>query len=157
MSKEIPNGKRQFTCGNVIYDKKCRLKESDLTVNAYIDSINGLNIYSSTFAKYADNYFVGGVIRYKSSIRQVSLHVGNRIRLKYPFIETPSADITIAPGCDHLFKTCAIKFKNTLNFTGCPYVPPANPEHTAVGRGVYWVDSLVIQRDTDGFIGTIEI
>lgn len=84
-------------------------------------------------------------------------HVGNRVRLKYPFIETPHNDAIVSPGCDHLFKTCAKRFNNSLNFTGCPYVPPANPQHKNVGRGVYWVDSQIVQRDTNGFVGTISM
>lgn len=157
MEKQIPNGQRQFTCGNVIYDSKCRLKENDLKVAAHIDRVDGLNIYSSTFANYADGYFANGLFRWNGYVRLITEHEGERIKLKYPLNETAYGEMTAAPGCDQLFTTCHTRFKNTLNFNGCPYVPPANPEHTAVGRGVYWVDSQVIQRDSNGFVGTISL
>ena len=157
LSKEVPNGMRQFVCNNMIYDTKCKLKEADWAVPAFVDRVEGLNVYSSTFAAYPDGYFVGGFLRFDGSIRQIIEHKGNRIRAKYPFINPPRNDIVVAPGCDQLFKTCALKFHNTLNYTGCLYVPPADPEHAATGRGVYWVDSQVIQRDTNGFVGTISM
>lgn len=157
LSKEIPNGARQFVCGNIIFDVKCKLKEEDWVVPAFVDRVEGLNVYSSTFANYPDGYLVGGFLRFDGSVRQIVEHVESRIKVKYPFVNPPRNDIVVAPGCDHLFETCALKFHNTLNYTGCLYVPPADPEHTATGRGVYWVDSQVIQRDTHGFVGTISM
>lgn len=157
MDQEIPNGRRQFTCGNVIYDGKCRLKEADWQVEAFVDRAEGLHVYSSTFANYPDGYFSNGIFRYNGNVRQVLSHVGNYIILKYPFTELPREKVLIAPGCDLLFSTCAKKFNNYLNCSACLYVPPANPEKTAVGRGTYWQDEQVIQRDSDGFVGTISL
>lgn len=157
LSKEIPNGMRQFTCNNVLFDSKCRLQERDWCVPVFIDRVVGLDIFSTTFKEHADGYFANGFLRFDGHIRQIVEHVGDRIRLKYPFINTPRNDVTVAPGCDQLFKTCAKRFHNTLNFTGCLYVSPANPQKTNVGKGVYWVDSQVVQRDTDGFVGTIQL
>lgn len=155
MAKQIPNGMRQFTCNNVIYDSKCRLKEADLEVTAFIDKISDLDIFSTTFANYPDGYFANGFLRWNGYVRQIIEHKGQRIQLKYPFVDRPNSEITAVPGCDQLFSTCHTRFGNTLNFSGCPYVSPTNPEHTAVGKGVYWINSQVIQRDTDGYVGTI--
>jgi uncharacterized phage protein (TIGR02218 family) len=157
VNKEIPNGMRQFYCNSVIYDHNCQLVEEDWKIPIFIDRVTGLDIYCETFANYPDGYFVNGILRFKQSSRMIVEHVGNRIRVKYPFIETPRNDAIVSPGCDHLFGTCAKRFNNSLNFTGCPYVPPANPQHKNVGRGVYWVDSQIVQRDTDGFVGTISM
>lgn len=156
-AREIPKGKQQFYCNKVVYSKRCRLKEADWAVPAFIDRVEGLNFYSTTFAEYPDGYFAGGMLRFEGSVRQITEHQGERITLKYPFVQTPRNDVVVAPGCDHLFKTCALKFNNWLNFDGCPYVPPTNPTKKQVGKGVYWVDSLVVQRDTDGYIGTINM
>lgn len=156
-NKEIPNGMRQYYCNRVIYDKRCQLKEADWTISVFVDRVVGLNIYSTTFANYPDGYFTGGIFRFDGSVRQIAEHIGNRIKLKFPFIQTPRNEVTVAPGCDHLFSTCAKRFKNTVNFDGCPYVPPTDPSKKEVGKGVYWVDSLIVQRDTKGFVGTISM
>jgi uncharacterized phage protein (TIGR02218 family) len=155
-NRELPNGMRQFYCNNVIYDHNCQLVENDWKQEIFIDKVEyNVNIYSEDFRSHPDGYFVGGLFRHEGSTRLITEHVGNRVKIKYPFVENPHDQAVVAPGCDHLFKTCALRFGNTLNFTGCPYVPPANPERTNIGRGVYWVDSQVVQRDTDGYVGTI--
>ncbi len=156
-NKQIPNGMRQFYCNNVVYDKNCQLVEESWKINLFIDKVTGLYIKSSTFAEYEDGYFANGIFRYNGSSRMMVEHKGDTVKLKYPFIETPRNEATVSPGCDHLFKTCAKRFGNAINFTGCPYVPPANPEKTSAGRGVYWVDSQIIQRDTDGYVGVISM
>jgi uncharacterized phage protein (TIGR02218 family) len=157
-NREIPNGMRQFYCNNVIYDHNCQLVEDDWKVPVFVDSVlNSLTIVSQQFAAYADGYFANGIFRFNGSSRLIVEHKGNRVRLKYPFTQLPYEEVVVSPGCDHLFSTCAKRFNNTLNFTGCPYVPPANPERTATGRGVYWVDSAIVQRDTDGYVGTISM
>jgi len=38
-----------------------------------------------------------------------------------------------------------------------PYVAPTDSTKNPTGKGAYWIDNLVIQRDTDGFVGTIDI
>jgi len=157
LGKQLPNLTRQFFCCNVIFDGKCRLKKEDWTVNIYIDKVEGLTITSSQLADYPDDYFAGGFFYYGDNVRMIQSNKGNKLVLRYPFPTTPMNNVTIYPGCNHLFRTCATKFHNTLNFTGCPYVPPATGTNTKVGQGVYWVDSQVVQRDTDGYVGTISM
>ena len=155
LSKELPTGMNQYTCNNVIYDEDCQLDKSKYKVDIFIDKVEGLSIYSTSFAEYPDGYFEGGFFYFSDYVRMISEHKGNMIKVKYPFIVTPRNNVAIYPGCDGLFKTCAKKFNNTLNFAGCPYIPPTDSEKNPVGKGVYWVDSLVIQRDTNGYVGTI--
>lgn len=157
LSKEIPSGKRQYFCNNVIFDTKCRLVKADWLVDAVVDQVTGLYVYSPKFAEYPDDYFTGGSFYYAGNVRMISEHEGDRVKLKYPFISAPRNDIQLTPGCNHLFRTCALKFQNTLNFNGFPYVAPTDPEKNPTGKGVYWIDSLVVQRDTNGFVGTIEL
>lgn len=157
LSKEIPNGKRQYFCNNVIFDTKCRLEKVDWMVDAVVDHVVGHNVYSPVFAEYPNGYFTGGSFYYGDNVRMISEHEGDRVKLKYLFISAPRNDIKLTPGCNHLFRTCALKFHNTLNFTAFPYVPPTDPEKNPTGKGVYWIDSLVVQRDTNGFIGTIDL
>lgn len=156
-SRQIPNGMRQFYCNNVIYDHNCQLVEDDYKFPIFIDRVVGLYVYCEALATFPDNYFANGIFRFEDSSRLITEHKGNYVKLKYPFVGTPRNDAIVAPGCDHLFGTCASRFHNTLNFTGCPYVPPTNPDRTSVGRGVYWVDSQIVQRDTDGYVGHISM
>ncbi len=157
LSKELPKGKKKYFCNNVIYDEDCKLNEDDYKVNFIIDYASGTTIRSTTFALYADGYFNGGLMRHGNNVRMVDAHVGDTISLRYPFSDTPRNEAVISPGCDHLFSTCVAKYNNSLNFTGCPYVPPTDPTRNPTGGGVYWVDSQVVQRDTDGFVGTISL
>jgi uncharacterized phage protein (TIGR02218 family) len=157
-NREIPHGKRKFTCNNVVYDHNCQLVEDDWKVLVFVDSVlNSLTIVSQQFAAYADGYFSNGIFRFNGSARLISEHKGDKVQLKYPFTQRPYGDVTVSPGCDFLFATCAKRFSNTLNFTGCLYVSPTDPQKKEVGKGIYWVDSQVIQRDTHGYIGTISM
>jgi hypothetical protein len=114
-------------------------------------------IYSAQFASFADGYLTGGRIYYNDSVRMIAAHKGEWITVKYPFIDTPRNTIKVLPGCDTLFKTCALRYHNTINFSGVPYVAPTDSTKNPTGQGAYWIDSLVIQRDTDGFVGTISL
>lgn len=157
LTKKLPNVMRQFFCNNAIYDTKCRLKKEDWAAFVYIDKVDGLTVASNQLTAYAENYFAGGLFYYGDNVRMIDSNKEDKLVLRYPFPTTPMNEVIIYPGCDQLFRTCALRYHNTLNFTGCPYVPPATDKNTKVGKGVYWVDSQVIQRDTDGFIGNISM
>ncbi|MDU2064714.1 MAG: phage BR0599 family protein [Sporomusaceae bacterium] len=158
LEKELPGMCKQYFCGNLVFDRKCRLKSADYEITAFLDKVeHNIYLYSAAFAQYQDGYFKGGVVKKDADIRMIRDHIGDKITLQYPFITVPRNNIQVLPGCDHLFGTCALRYKNTLNFTGFPYVAPANPSRKDVGKGVYWVDSLVVKRDTDGVVGTISL
>lgn len=157
LNKELPNGMNQYYCNNVIFDHKCRLNKEHYAVEIFIDKVDGLEVFSEKLAEYEDGYFEGGKIYFDGYVRMIAQHKGSVIKIKYPFMNTPRNNVTVVPGCDHLFKTCALRYKNALNFSGVPYCPPTDSEKNPTGKGAYWVDSLVVQRDTDGFVGTIEL
>lgn len=157
LTKKLPNMMRQFFCNNTIYDTKCRLNKADWGVSIYIDKVEGLTITASQLAAYAENYFAGGLLYYGDNVRMIDSNNEDKLVIRYPFPTTPMNDVTIYPGCDQLFRTCALRYQNTLNFSGCPYVAPATDTDTKVGKGVYWADDTVVQRDTDGFVGTISM
>lgn len=157
LNKEIPNGMYQYYCNSVVFDSNCGLNRRDWEVEVVIDEVQGIQLHSRVFAAYPDGYFTGGRVHYENYVRMVESHAGNQITLKYPFAVTPHNKITVLPGCDQMFKTCASRFKNHANFSGCPYVPPTDPEKNPTGKGAYWIDSLVVQRDTNGFVGSISL
>lgn len=157
LNKELPNGVNQYYCNHVLFDHNCRLKKEDYQISAFIDEVDGLLVYSAAFAEYEDGYFEGGRLYYNDNVRMIAEHKGNRVRIKYPFVNRPRNTVTILPGCNALFSTCALRYKNSLNFSGVPYVAPTDATKNPTGKGAYWIDSLVIQRDTDGFVGTIDL
>lgn len=157
LSKELPGGMNQYYCNNVIFDQNCGLDRAAHEVTVMIDKVEGLDLYSKDVAAFEDGYFIGGIVFYESYVRTITEHEGERLRIKYPFQGTPHNKVKVLPGCDHLFRTCALRYNNAENFTGVPYVAPTDPEKNPAGRGAYWVDSLVVERDTDGFVGTITL
>ena len=156
LSKELPNGMNQYYCNHVLFDHNCKLKKEDYAVEFFIDYVDGKTvIHSRTLAAYPSGYFDGGRLYFGGNVRMISKHEGDAITIKYPFVDIPHNKVIVVPGCDSLFRTCAVKYHNTINFSGIPYVAPTDPEKNPTGQGAYWVDSLVIQRDTNGFVGTI--
>lgn len=158
LSKELPNGMNQYYCNHVLFDHNCKLKREDYAVEFFIDYVDGKTvIHSRTLAAYPSGYFDGGRLYFGGNVRMISKHEGDTITIKYPFVDIPHNKVIVVPGCDSLFRTCAAKYHNTINFSGIPYVAPTDPEKNPTGQGAYWVDSLVIRRDTDGFVGTISM
>ena len=156
LSKELPNGMNQYYCNHMLFDHNCKLRKEDYAVEIFIDYVDGKTvIHSAVLASYPSGYFDGGRLYFDGNVRMIAKHEGDSITLKYPFVNIPHNKVIIVPGCDSLFRTCAVKYHNTINFSGIPYVAPTDPEKNPTGQGAYWVDSLVIQRDTNGFVGTI--
>ena len=157
LNRKLPNFMRQFFCCNTVYDSKCRLNKADYVRSVYVDGVNGLTLTAGELDGTPDDYYAGGLIYYGDDVRMIAASAGKTLTLRYPFPTTPMGTVTVYPGCDQRFRTCALRFGNTINFTGCPYVQPAQDDDTKVGKGVYWVDSMVVHRDTDGYVGTISL
>jgi len=157
LDKELPNGMYQYFCNNTLFDGECRLKREDYKIQAMVNKTEGLTVFSTAFANYPDGYFSGGVLWFDGRARVVDEHTGDRCILRYPFTKPAYGQIEAAPGCDKKFSTCAAKFANTLNFSGFMYMPPTDSEKNPAGTGAYWQDSEVIQRDSNGFVGTISL
>ncbi len=155
LTRKFPNFMRQFFCCNVVYDESCRLVKSSYEKLIYISRVSGLSVISDDLSQHEEDYFAGGVLYHNGNSRMIQGNKGNTLTLRYPFPTTPMGAVSIYPGCNGLFRTCATRFNNTLNFTGCPYVPPEFSSDNKKGKGVYWVDSAVVQRDTDGYVGMI--
>lgn len=151
LSRSLPRGKLSYYCQNCIYDSKCQLDENAYTIKVSANKFEKLTITSTTLSAYDDGYFNGGYIKMGNAYRQVVSHVGNNITIKYPIAPRDQEGMfTICPGCDGLFATCALKYNNTPNFSGIPYIEPYNAFINPAGKGAYWIRDDVIARDTDG-------
>lgn len=159
LQKEIPRGKLQYWCNNIVYDHICTLKEEEFQTTCKVTQISGMSLFAEELKQFNDGYFVGGILRIDDNIRSiVDSSSDGYVTIKYPFAtQARTGEFTVAPGCNGLFLTCASKFKNTDNFMGVPYTPPTDPEKNPTGGGTYWIDDLIVKRDSDGFIGNITL
>lgn len=150
LNRQIPKGTLSYHCQNCIYDDKCKLKMEEHAVECPIDQgMTNLNIYSSVLASFEEDYFTGGFLRLGNSLRAITYHTGNMIRIKYPVNQSDIGSVLyVYPGCGNIFRVCATRFHNTDNFNGIPYTQPYDAFKHPVGTGSYWVDSQVIIRDS---------
>ncbi len=154
LNREIPKGALSYYCQNCIYDSKCRLNADDWKKQCFVDgAIIGVRIYSSNLATVPSGYYTDGFIQMGNSFRAVLKHENDMILLKYPIPKSEQAgSFYIYPGCSNLFSTCARRFNNTNNFSGVPYCMPYDVYKNPANKGVYWVMSSVVVRDTNCFI-----
>lgn len=157
LDKEVPRGMYQYFCKNNLYDHNCRLRKNDFEQRIFVDKVVELNIYSTQFKTFPDDHFKGGLIYYDKQIRMIESHKGEVVKIRYPFLREPHNEIIVTVGCQRIFSICNKRFNNIENFNGFPYMPPTDSERNPVGKGVYWLDSLVVERDSDGFVGNIEL
>lgn len=157
LNKTIPRGTMGYYCQNCIYDNRCKLVKEDWKTTCYVDGgFSGLWVYSTNLNEKESGYFTDGYIKMGNSFRAVSIHLNGGILLKYPInAADKSGSFEIYPGCSNIFKTCALKFNNTLNFTGVPYCAPIDAVKNRVFKGSYWIDDTIITRDSGGFVGSI--
>lgn len=127
----VPAPRYQAPCNHILYDERCKVSRgpNEQTVTVSSISADGLTpvLSANSFANGDCN--AGEMVWAAGSQRRMIIaNTGTSFTLSYPF----SGDITgetviIRKGCDHSFATCASKFSNSINFGGCPLVPPTNP------------------------------
>lgn len=155
LSRNIPRGKLSYYCQNCIYDNKCLLKEDDYKLTCYIDGgMYGTRIYSSNLLTKPNGYFIDGFIKIGNTYRSIIEHDGEMIRIKYPIPKQDQlGSFSAYPGCSGLFSYCHSRFNNTDNFSGVPYIMPFDVyTHNSNDTVVYWINTPVISRDTNGTI-----
>lgn len=153
LNTNIPRGVLSYYCQNCLFDNKCGLDESSYARYCVVKDYDGLKIHTDNLRDVSVGYYDGGFIKIGNTYRQVKNQFDDYIIIKYPLSKQDKVDsFIIYPGCDGLFKTCATKFHNTDNFTGVPYIQPYNVFKNPAYKGVYWVRSDLIWRDTEGQI-----
>lgn len=150
----VPRGSLSYYCQNCIYDDKCGLIADSYGHKCTIDlGMYSTVIYSTNLLEKVSGYFTDGYIKMGNCYRAITEHKDSMIKLKYPVPETEQFGSFVAyPGCSNLFSVCADRFSNTDNFSGIPYTQPYNPYTHVAGKGVYWINSEVISRDTHGTV-----
>lgn len=152
LTREIPRGKLSYFCQNCIYDSKCGLNRDSYKHKCWTDGDSwGLTITSSNLMEgVPDGYYTDGYMQMGNSFRQIVKHSGQTITIKYPINLVDRKDVFyVYPGCNNLFTECHRKFNNTSHFSGIPYQQPYNAFKHPTDKGVYWIDSNLVYRDTD--------
>jgi hypothetical protein len=126
----------QKSCRHPLYGRGCNLDAEDFAQAATMDAITGRTITVPEAASVADGFFNGGMVKAPDgTLTYVSSHVGDQLQLNrisaglaIAFAEDgPGTAITIYPGCDHSYATCAAKFVNDDNYGGFDHIPVKNP------------------------------
>lgn len=124
------------SCRHPLYGRGCYLDHADFAVAATVTAINGLTVTSPAAAAQANGYFTGGMLEAPDgTLSYIASHVGSQLSMNRvsSALATAFADegsglaITLYPGCDHSYATCAAKFGNDDNYGGFDYIPTKNP------------------------------
>lgn len=130
INTNLPRLVIQRHCNHVLYDRFCKLKETDFYELIQVTAISsdGLTITTDGTTPLADVYQGGALVNPDGERRLVVANTtGNIHTLITPFRRLLINDfITRMFGCDHTIDTCDSKFNNAVNFGGHPYVPAKN-------------------------------
>lgn len=123
------------TCRHALFDEGCTLSKSSYRVPAHLIAHSGITMQSAAFAAKPDGWFAGGEVDAGSGRRRrIIAHAADIITLtaNIPGV-TAGDDVDAYPGCNKVIEgDCLLKFNNTLNHGGFPYIPAENPFETGV-------------------------
>ncbi|MFU8924891.1 phage BR0599 family protein [Acinetobacter puyangensis] len=119
-------------CPHHIYDQSCQAKRADYRFDGIIDRIDAVSIGIAVAAIKPDRWFAGGYIEWTSQYgleqRGIESHTNDLLTIfGGTFGLANGQALAIYAGCDRLFDTCKVKFNNTLNYGGAPYMPGKSP------------------------------
>ncbi|MZR14220.1 hypothetical protein GQE99_14450 [Maritimibacter sp. DP07] len=119
----------QRPCRHAVYHTGCGLNIADFEVSGTATAISGATVTVAEAASQADGYYTGGVLTFNGARQMVAKHVGSSLTLigalpglEGEISEWGSADVQIAPGCDLSLATCELRFSNTDNYGGFPWM-----------------------------------
>ena len=121
------------TCDADLGDTRCTVDLSALAQPATVVSVDGARLVLSGIAGHPAGWFAGGVAVVTSGadagvrrliVRHTLEAVGVVLTLREAIVGLVVDDtLSVTPGCDKRFATCAEKFGNSLNFQGFPHLP----------------------------------
>lgn len=122
----------QLSCPHILYGPDCRANKSSFKQNAIVETINGYNLLSSSFATKPDGYYAGGYVDWFHDTflerRFIIAHAGSSIKLNMAFQNMNILEqVTVYAGCNHTIDQCSSKFNNVINYGGQPFYPKKNP------------------------------
>lgn len=131
LEKKLPRIIYQAHCNHDIYDNGCGVSEILYRVPGAVTALSGSTITASPWTAYADDYFLGGLVRFGDDARLIteSVQSTGTLTLQVPFDLRVKVGtlVTAIPGCDGNPETCVNRFNNLTKFLGFPYIPSRNP------------------------------
>lgn len=151
--RPVPRAVYSGLCNNQLFDGLCQVSKSTYSTSLTLSTVDaagttwtlaGLRDAADTIAtnellsltaQEVDDFWQRGYIATSASPAEfrmiVETDIGadpNAVRVSIPFSVAAVGDsVTVYAGCPHSIDFCDRKFKNALNFGGCPYVPTKNP------------------------------
>lgn len=119
----------EYSCRHSLYLKGCNVNRELYKLTGNILSISGSTVTIAGASLQANGFYTGGIaVAENGASRFIVSHTGDALIFSRP-IPGLSGDQTmnVYPGCDHLKETCNLKFSNTVNFGGFPWIPSRNP------------------------------
>jgi len=174
MASDLPNVFYQGPCNHTLFDSRCKVSLDDWSYMTSIVSAIGKLVTVDNIGTLDEQLIGGELVLVSGERRMITSQVGNLITITYPFAKAEPDDVvTLVAGCDlaHL-GDCKVKFDNTINFGGFPYIPTKNIFATGLKAGINAVDDntcfpnpggntiMVVSFDVPGFTaanGTIRI
>lgn len=124
----------QKSCPHVVYGAglgQCNASRAAMQTSATLTTVTGNVVHAAAFAGQDDGWWSGGYIEWQvgeaTERRFISAHVGDMVILLTPALVAVGTVVTALPGCDHSLATCDVKFKNSDNYGGQPFIPEKNP------------------------------
>lgn len=130
LKQPIPRYRYQPGCNNTLYDEKCTVVKASYAVNATLSAVSsdGMELESTTFGSYDDDWFRFGYLEYGDYKRMITEHKEEKVKIRYRIPGLAVNDtVTVYAGCDLTVETCEDKFSNMDNFFGHPHIPLDNP------------------------------
>ncbi len=126
----VPDKLLQRGCNHMFGDSGCGVNLDDYTLEFECDQVSddGMTVSHADMALQADAFYTWGRLVCGAEQRLVLSHVGNGIRIQYPFAnDIKGQTCQLVAGCDRQQATCSDKFNNGDRFCGMPYAPSINP------------------------------
>jgi hypothetical protein len=118
----------QTGCRHALFDPGCGVNNQAYKLAGTVASFSGLNVTSSTFLEQASGWLTGGYLRVAGVPRMITNHSGDTITLVGRAAGAGRRRglrslRRLRPDVRHL----SVKFGNSLNFGGFPWIPAKNP------------------------------
>jgi uncharacterized phage protein (TIGR02218 family) len=127
--RQVPLLTCQPRCQWALYGEGCGIDKLSFRDTVVVSSVTGgVQVFSSTFALRADQWYRNGWMDFAGDIRMIVDHVGNKVTLMSPYPTLAGGhSVFVFAGCDRTEAICASKFNNLVNHLGFPRVPRRNP------------------------------
>lgn len=125
-------------CLHVLGDARCRVVMTLFDHATTVSMASGTAVTVAGVGGADDQWFrAGEIVRDSDGERRLIIdQVGGVLEIVSPFRTLNGGDaVTLYAGCDHSAATCAAKFDNLVNFSGCATIPKFNPFRVPVRLG----------------------